>query len=54
MEAELALVLETASWLITISLWLHVMEAGALQNALARASIQLPIHGPLRSKQRRF
>lgn len=53
MKAELVLVLETL-WLITISLCLHATGAGALQSALARASSQFPIHGPLESKQRRF
>ena len=42
------------SWLITILLWPDVLEAGALQEEPVVALSHYPIHGPLKSKQRRF
>jgi hypothetical protein len=42
------------SWLITILLWPDVMEAGALQEEPVVVLSHYPIHGPLKSKQRRF
>jgi len=42
------------SWLITILLWPDVLEAGALQKEPVVVLSHYPIHGPLKSKQRRF
>jgi len=42
------------SWLITILLWPDVLEAGALQEEPVVVLSHYPIHGPLKSKQRRF
>jgi len=42
------------SWLITILLWPDALEDGALQKEPVVVLSHYPIHGPLRSKQKRF
>jgi len=42
------------SWLIAILLWPDALEDGALQKEPVVVLSHCPIHGPLKSKQRRF
>jgi hypothetical protein len=42
------------SWLITILLWPDALEDGALQKEPVVALSHYPIHGPLKSRQKRF